>query len=242
MFFLHLSPFVVANSEAGMQANRLKPSDNRYVLYNGIDNKFDEGHIFRSERLRQKLDITQSTFVIVSVANFVPYKDYFTVLHALKSLTDKRPNFQYVYVALGDGPLRRRVIDLGKELGIDLHLRILGQVDNVEDYLGLGSIFVHSSRGEGCSNAILEAMKCGLPIVASDTGGTPEILDRSYGELFIYGNAMDLLNKMEKVIFERDLVSMAKTSKSAANERFSVDTVTNNFDTIMQEILRRSRR
>jgi glycosyltransferase involved in cell wall biosynthesis len=86
----HLSPFVIANSESGLKANNLKVNSSRFILYNGIEPKFinkllkTDIEILRSRLIPQYNN--DRGIVFISVANFVPYKDYFTVFKSLSRL------------------------------------------------------------------------------------------------------------------------------------------------------------
>jgi glycosyltransferase involved in cell wall biosynthesis len=202
MLPLNMSAYVVANSEAGLKANRLRRSPRHHVLYNDIEVKFVGGCAHTAAGIRQALSIPEMATVFVSVANFVPYKDYQTTLHALNLLRRRRPDCHFFFIGLGTGPMRNDIENTAARLGLGHCVRLVGPVDNVEDYLAIGDLFIHSSMGEGCSNAILEAMVAGLPIIASDTGGTPEIVELSYGHLIPFKDADALPRSLEYLLFK----------------------------------------
>ena len=140
-------------------------------------------------------------------------------------------------MALGDGPLKPAVEALVRKLQLDHKIRLFGAISNVEDYLNMADLFIHSSKGEGCSNAILEAMHAGLPAIVSDTGGTAEIIKPSYGELFRYKDCDSLFEKLESVLFVRDLRKMSENAKLTAKSKFDVNTMVDNYYTIIGDIL-----
>ena len=233
--FLHLSKYIIANSKAGLKANKLRKG---YVLYNGIDDKFRE-----SLSKRGKVDIIKSVFkdfhgetVMVSVANLVPYKDYFTTLRALKRIRDK--GFRFRYMAIGEGPMREKLETELIDLGLENEVNFVGRKNNVEDFLKAGDLFIHSSKGEGCSNAILEAMSASLPIIASDTGGTSEITGSRNGKLFPYQDVEQLTTAIEDLVSRKDeLKEKGKISKSIIEERFTVEQMISNYLSIIGNIL-----
>lgn len=237
MLLLKMSAQVVANSEAGLRANRLLRSPRHHVLYNGIEDKFVGGCAHTADRIRQTLAIPEDAAVFVSVANFVPYKDYHTTLHALKLLSDRRPDCHFIFIGLGTGPMRNEIENMATRLGLGSRVRLIGPVDNVEDYLSIGDLFIHSSMGEGCSNAILEAMAAGLPVIATKTGGTPEIIQPPYGQLFPYKNAEALCRSIERVVFKGNLQEMKATARETAASRFSAEAMKTNFHDILFSIL-----
>jgi glycosyltransferase involved in cell wall biosynthesis len=227
---------MVANSYAGLKANNLKRG---FILYNGIDEKFLGPLTDRAAKRHELVNISNEKLVFISVANFVPYKDYLTVLIALKKLKSDRVDFHYLI--LGDGPLRKTIEDYIIDFGLEKNVTIIGVVEDVHEYLKISDIFIHSSKGEGCSNAILEAMAAGLPIVVTDTGGTPEIIESTYGELFQYKDIENLYSKLEKVLFDRDYRKMGENAKIAARKKYSVSTMVDNFYDIIEDILRKKR-
>jgi glycosyltransferase involved in cell wall biosynthesis len=194
-FILFVSPYRLANSYAGLRANNLNPNSKRnFVLYNGIEDKFKLKYSgYELENNRQKIipGYVKGEKVYVSVANLVPYKDYFTVLNALAELKN-RHNFHYLI--LGDGPLRQEIKQEIKKYELEKNVHLIGRVNNVASYLRIGDLLIHSSRGEGISNAILEAMFCGLPIVATRVGGVPETAYPESSALFQYQNHEQLLD------------------------------------------------
>lgn len=231
---LHLSKYIVANSKAGLQANNLKKG---IVLYNGIDKKFLEPVIRKEEKRKYLTDISLQIPLIISVANLVPYKDYFSVINALRRLKDE--NYNFYYLILGNGSMKKEIEKSIHNYDLTKHIRIVGSVDNVEDYLKVSDIFIHSSKGEGCSNAILEAMAAGLPVLASNTGGTPEIITSENGLLFEYKNDIQLAELIKYLLNNKDRsIQMGKKSRELILERFTMDKMMKNYYDIINELAR----
>ena len=237
MVLLRVSPVVIANSRAGLLANGLKLTKRRFVLYNGVEAKFGYVDPEARGRIRNKLEMSADTLVLISVANFVPYKDYFSILKALRLLKNSRPMLPFAFLAIGSGPMQNEIANATQQMGLERQVHIIGPVVNVPDLLSAADIFIHSSRGEGCSNATLEAMHAGLPVIASDTGGTKEIIDLEYGLLFQYKCPSDLFQKLIEMIEKHDYRMMGRIAKSVATERFGIDTMITNYVRIIQDIL-----
>jgi glycosyltransferase involved in cell wall biosynthesis len=222
---LHLSQNVVANSYAGLKANNLKRG---FVLYNGIDEKFSVPLTDRITKRRELVNISSEKSVFISVANLVPYKDYVTVFTALKKLKSGGGDFHYLI--LGDGPLRKNIENYIIDLGLEKNINIVGIKKNVHEYLKISDIFIHSSKGEGCSNAILEAMAAGLPIVATETGGTPEIVSRENGFLFEYGNSKELIDILAYCVQNpHECANMGRNSVKKVQEKFTTEKMIQNY-------------
>lgn len=236
LLVLQLSKYIVANSKAGIRANKLKRG---FVLYNGIDKKFIK-QSSKTEKLKQREKLItgySAQTVLVSVANLVPFKDYETTINALHEIKSKGFNFHYFII--GDGPMRKTVQDQIDKLDLSPQIEILGKISNVKDYLQIGDIFIHSSKGEGCSNAILEAMAAGLPIIASDTGGTSEISGDWNGKLFEYQNAKQLTDALEKLLLNTDQrEKFGQASFDSINNNFTIPKMVSNYYNIISQIRR----
>ena len=111
---------------------------------------------------------------VVTVARLSPEKDIANLLRAVAQIIPSAPNFRLEIA--GDGPLGTELRHLATDLRLDDHVRFLGEVDYVPGLLGQARLFVLPSRTEGISLTILEAMASGLPVVATDVGGNPEVV------------------------------------------------------------------
>ena len=156
------------------------PAGRVEVVHNGID-PGPPPSIEDRARARQDLGVGHETIVIGTVARLDPVKDYGTLLAALAhpslAATDRR------LVVIGDGPERQRLESRAKELGVADRATFLGHRDDARRWLAGVDIYVNSSISEGVSLTILEAMAAGLPVVATEVGGTPEVVTPECGEL-----------------------------------------------------------
>ena len=133
-----------------------------HVVHNGVRD------IPASLRARPETDAGQVR--IVSTARFESPKDHATLLHALAALRE-RP---WVLDLIGDGPLEPAIRLLADALGIADRVRFLGYQREPARVLAGAQLFVLSSRSEAFPRSVLEAMRAGLPVVASDVGGVRE--------------------------------------------------------------------
>lgn len=212
---LHLSSNIIANSKAGLKANGLKRGE---ILYNGLDERFFEEISLEDKWIDLQYRIDKP--VLISVANLVPYKDYFTVLKALSTLN--KEGFSFTYFIVGTGPMKLEIELKISELDLSKSIILVGGTSSIKEYLGISNIFIHSSKGEGCSNAILEAMASGLPIIASDVGGTSEIVHPEFGVLFEYKNSDQLTNYLRQLILNPELVKkLGENARIYAEANFS---------------------
>jgi glycosyltransferase involved in cell wall biosynthesis len=103
------------------------------------------------------------------------------VIEVLPAIRERHPDVLYVMVGgprVGEksypASLRRRAA----ELGMEAHIRFAGPQPHVDlaRWFNAADLFVLASRSEGCPNVLLESLACGLPIVATDVGGIPEVI------------------------------------------------------------------
>ncbi len=124
------------------------------------------------------------TILIGSCGRLDPVKDYERLIRALARLPDDR-RAQVLGVVIGDGAERLRLEGLAAEAGLADRFLITGRASEPAELLRALDIFVLPSRFEGLSNALLEAMATGLPIVATAVGGTPELVTPDVSALLI---------------------------------------------------------
>lgn len=233
MFVLHLSRYRVANSRAGLKANRLKKG---YVLYNGLDEQFFDTDRNAGKVILEEFNISPDNLILISVANLVPYKDYKTVIKALDEIKSEI-NCKFHYLIVGEGTERSHLEKLINETNLQDNVTITGRRKDVRNLLSSADIYIHSSRGEGCSNAILEAMAAGLPIIATDTGGTSEIVEKGSGICFQFRNVSELKESILMLLNKPDLIKiMGENSRKLAREKYSIEMLFQNYYKILTEI------
>jgi sugar transferase (PEP-CTERM/EpsH1 system associated) len=110
----------------------------------------------------------------VVVGRLSPEKDLGNLVRAVALITRQKPAFRLEIA--GAGPCRAELEQLAKEVGVESQVSFLGEVRDVAGLLSRASMFVLPSLTEGISLTLLEAMACGLPIVATRVGGTPEVV------------------------------------------------------------------
>ncbi len=111
---------------------------------------------------------------VIAVGNLKPLKGYDVLLDAMKILKDR--GFLFQLLIAGDGSERPKLERMVLALELNDIVKFLGEVEDVPTLFAGAQVAVHPSRSEGLSNAILEAMAEGLPVVATAVGGTPEII------------------------------------------------------------------
>jgi glycosyltransferase involved in cell wall biosynthesis len=127
-------------------------------------------------------------------------------------------------IVIGEGPERARLESQARQFGVEDRLVLVGASDDPRAYLQHLDLFVLCSDREGLSNAVIEAMSCGLPIVATDVGGNPELVDASNGVLVRPGDVDDLSAAIARLLDDPERRrSMGRASRSRVERDFSWD-------------------
>ena len=143
------------------------------------------------------------------------------------------------FLVAGDGPLRERLQEMCTELGITSDdLEFLGPVSDIDSVYREAHILVSTSRREGTPNVILEAMANGLPVVATDAGGTGEIVAEGRGILVDPEDDADLLGAVTQLISNPDLrAQLGREGKSYIDRNHSISYLEERLPQIYESLI-----
>jgi glycosyltransferase involved in cell wall biosynthesis len=158
---------------------------------------------------------------LISIARFEQPKDHRTLLHALSELNDLPWSIDLV----GDGPLETEVRDLSRKLRLEGRIRFLGVRRDIAPLLARAQLFVLSTRFEAFPYSVLEAMRAGLPIVASDVGGIREaVVSGKMGLLAPAGDAGRLQACLRQLLTKPPLrLEMGAAARDRFLARFTLE-------------------
>lgn len=218
-----------ANVREFVAANEKTPGGKFRVIANGVDVPPRTGPGSGRDG--------ESGLMIGIVANLKPVKRIDVFLKALAILADTVPNFRAV--VLGDGPEKDRLRRLSEDLGLSSRVDFRGSVSDVTPYLRLLDIGVLCSDREGLSNAILEYMASGLPVVATAVGGNTELVDGSNGFCVPPGDPDALAQALERLASDRELrKAMGRKSLEKVMDRFSWERSIRDLEAYYEELVR----
>lgn len=140
---------------------------------------------------KRRLGVDDARPLIGTVGRLEPRKGTATLLAALASV--RAAGHDATLVVVGEGPLRAELVAAAERLGVEPHVRLLGDRSDVRDILAALDVFVLPSRTEGMSNALLEAMATALPVVATAVGGTPEVVTDGRSGLLVPADDADAM-------------------------------------------------
>jgi len=187
------------------------------VIYNFVDPQ-----VF-SPRRRSGLRLAPArTKVIMHASNFRPVKNIPAVLQVFSEV---RKQVSAKLVMVGDGPEKAGAEQLARELGVQRDVLFLGNQDMMEELLPLADVFLLPSSSESFGLVALEAMSAEVPVVASDVGGLPEVIEHGVtGFLHGPGHVQGFVSSVLKLLTDDKLRhSMGRRARRVAKERFSVD-------------------
>ena len=233
---------VLANSvEVGnymMEQEGVRP-DKIQVIYNGLDLGRYCKRPGREEAasIRIAFGLPPKGPVIGIVANLSPQKDYWTFLRAAARAA--KHNNEVSFLIVGDGTLRASLKAEAARLGLARRVVFAGQRPDVERCLACMDAFVLCSLREGFSNALIEAMASGLPVVATRVGGNIEAVRESEsGFLFEVGDDKALAYYILRLINNREESRvLGEHGRQRAMREFSMTEYLRRMDMIYTELL-----
>ncbi len=226
---------IIGNSIAGIEAYRV-PKSKAMVIYNGFNeirllNKIDK------EQKKSELQIT-TPYVIAMVATFWRGKDWDCFLQTAKMIIKERNDI--TFLAVGTGPsweeFNDKIID--DERGL---IRMMGKRDDVDELFQICDVSVLvSNYGEGVSNSIMESMAFGVPVVATNSGGTPEIIiDEENGILLMQNDVKELKEKVLMLIDNQDVrCQLGLHAAKTITEHFSLEKKTQQYIDLYKLLLK----
>jgi len=235
-----LRPYVIAISEAVAEQFAGLSTDVT-VIPNGIPlDKFCPGP--PSPQLRSELGLTADDRVLLMVSRLTPWKGHITLLEAVARLADSWPRLKLVIVgevAFWEADYEQQLKQRAADLGLTEQVIWTGFRSDVPQLLRLCDIFVLSSVGEPFGRVIIEAMATGRPVVATKSGGVPEVVvDGQTGLLVPPEDAQSLSGAIETLLADGQRAQqMGAEGLTRARQLFSADRVARQVQELYQRIL-----
>ena len=183
------------------------------VVRNGLDLKS-----FRSSG-----STPQMRNYVAAVGSLLPVKRWDRLLRIVQKVKSTGVGDVCLRIA-GHGPLRPALEELARTLGISEAVKFLGATDDIPAFLRQAKFLVHTSESEGCPNVVMEAMACGLPVVAMDAGDIPYLVEEGRtGFVVPQEDEGTLADRVSLLLRDEPLCrSMGQAAREKAEREFSL--------------------
>ena len=204
------------------------------VIPNSVD-----GTLFRRPPIsRQDLDVPEAVVLLGAVGRLDARKGYSYLLTAYGEILAEGSRRIHLLI-VGNGPSRADLVVQAERLGIRDHVSFLGARTDIPPILKACDLFVHPSLQEGSPNAVLEAMAAGCPVVATDVGGTSELLEHhKCAALVPPADVSALKSAIERQLQEVTTWQADRDAWSEEIQRlYSVDVMACAYDSVYRSLL-----
>ncbi|MCP3978853.1 MAG: glycosyltransferase family 4 protein [bacterium] len=224
------------NRDRGIRLGIGRPESYR-VIRSGIDVQRFRRPSAPRESVREGLGFGPEDTVVGTVANFKPQKGPLDFVRVAAAAHEQDPSLRFFYA--GDGPLRDQAEAAIAEAGLQDVVRLLGWRRDVVDLYHAMDVFLLTSLFEGLPRAVLQAMAAGVPVVATRTDGTPEVVcHRETGLLAEPGRPDEIAEALLE--FTRDPELRGRCAANATRRlgrEFDIDGMVRDLDRLYEDLL-----
>ncbi|MBP6860230.1 MAG: glycosyltransferase [Candidatus Pacebacteria bacterium] len=198
------------------------PREKFSVVYNGVDlARIEEAkakYAPMRASIRKEHDVPEDAFVFFTVARLVKQKNHVLMVEAFARVREAHP--EAFLVIAGDGALRQEIEARAAELGVKNAVVMLGEQKNIYRYYAASDAFLLTSRHEGFCIAAMEGLAFGMPLISTKVAGVSEYLKDSVNGYFTEHNAVDIAEKMTKVLLmsDEEVASFSRAGIETAGE------------------------
>ncbi len=206
------------------------------VIYNGVDETI-EAQMSDARQFKRDIGIAEADLVVGVVGNLYPVKGHRYLLEALPQVLNVVPNTTVLLI--GRGELEVELKAQAKALGVDDKVRFLGLRDDIPKLLAVMDVFAMPSLSEGLSIALLEAMAAGKPVVATNVGGNPELVQEGETGYLVPAEHPDALAQaLIRLLSDPDVrVKFGGAGKLRVAERFTLPTMAGQYQRNYERLL-----
>ncbi|MBN2430501.1 MAG: N-acetyl-alpha-D-glucosaminyl L-malate synthase BshA [Acidobacteria bacterium] len=222
----------------------LREETNKYFCMNcAIDviPNFIDPEVFHPQHnssLRQRL-AKEDEKILVHASNFRPVKN---IPHIIEMFANLHQQVPARLVLIGDGPERSAAEHLCKTLGIRDHVVFPGMRSNIVEFLSVADLYIMASQTESFGLSALEAMACGLPVVAYRVGGVPEVVAEGVTGLLVSKDDIAELGRAAARLLQDDELraSYSVAARQRASKVFSHERVVSQYERLYRRVIDQS--
>jgi glycosyltransferase involved in cell wall biosynthesis len=210
------------------------------VIPNGVDAEVFRPYQDRS--LRSELALADDVILVGAIGNIRAPKAYDVLLRAARILLDRSQRFHFIIAGDCANALGRELAELSRSLGIEQQVSFLGLRADVPRILRNLDAFVLSSRTEGFSIACIEAMACGIPVIATRSGGPEEILEGGAGILVPTDDPEAIAQAVDDVTSSKALAeALATKALKRVQQQYSLGKMVSQYEALLESLIRHPR-
>lgn len=174
---------------------------------------------------------------VVFIGRLISTKGPQILIEAARLVTKKIPDVKFFII--GDGPLRKKLEKSAKENNLSKNVIFLGKVADIRNMMKESDVYVRPSIMDGMPIGILEAQAAGLPVIATNVAGTPEIIIHGKtGHLVKSGDAIELANAILDLLSNQNyLENIAQNGLNLVTSKFDWDNIYKSYETCYQKLL-----
>ena len=208
------------------QKYRVPRIDNMMCIHNGMPDIEN----YKKKKINQNEPIK-----LIMTARFEPQKDHKILIQSLSKLKNRNWNL----TLLGKGKLEKDIVNLCQKLKIIDKVEFVGWTQNVSEYLCEADIYILTSNWEGFPRSILEAIRAGLPVIASDVGGVSESVQNGInGFLVPKSDSNRLIKCLDNLISNPNLIEeFGKKSREIYSENYKFEKMAIKTEKVYIDIL-----
>jgi N-acetyl-alpha-D-glucosaminyl L-malate synthase BshA len=174
--------------------------------------------------------------IIMHISNLRAVKrplDVIKIFHSIHQVMGDKVELHIV----GEGPLQYDMVTLVDQLGIEKNVQFLGIRTDIGALIASSDLFLLPSQQESFGLVALEAMACGVPVIASSVGGLPEVIeDGRSGFLFQVGNVEEAAEKAVKILKDKELYhSIREQALKDAEQKFSMNKIVDQYEALYRQ-------
>ncbi|MDP2812111.1 MAG: glycosyltransferase family 4 protein [bacterium] len=213
----------------GVDKNKIK------IIYNSID--FIKDNTVDLDKVEQiKKQYGQNAKLIVSACRLTSWKGIDGIIKSLPNIRQKIGDVNFLI--LGDGPEMENLKNLADKLGLASNVYFLGIIKHSEviNYFKAANLFILNTNYEGLSHTLLEAIKAGAPIITTDVGGNPEVIENNKNGLLIsYNNQAELIDAVIKMLSDERLATNLANEATKVLPKFNWDNIISETVKLLKE-------
>ena len=224
--FLRLTTHLVVQTEDIKSCYSKALQKRTTVIYNPVNEKVFEDSLVRKEKQNK----------IVSVGRLAPQKNFPMLINAFAKIKKEFPDFQLVI--FGEGSLREDLQSQIDSLNLSESVLLAGRSNQVIEELRSAKLFCMSTNAEGMSNALIEAVCVGLPVITTNVSGAEELVDDGKtGFITPIGDETQLVIALRKMLGDEDLMKEMGERNMQKRDLFNLKTIANEWENVIKSVV-----